>query len=320
MPDEPTIALLAEADRPLWKRFVYESRNGTLFHDLDFLAYHPPSRFQSAHLVLKYKGNLCAVLPAVRSKKNGRPVLLSHPGASYGGLVVAKGFGAEDTFQIVKGLATWAEKEGYSRIEMTLPPEFCSADPDHHLEFVLHLAGFRILHRQLTGAVPLFEPHPRITNSAMRMVGKARRSGVEVKESGDYRAFHEILLGNRAKHGAAPTHSLEELEKLKKLVPGHLALFMADLKGKPIAGTLLFVLNERVVLNFYMAHLWEFQEHRATNLLFYETIQWAKAKGYFYLDMGTSMVGAEPNWSLTDFKERFGARGFLRDTYELVLT
>jgi lipid II:glycine glycyltransferase (peptidoglycan interpeptide bridge formation enzyme) len=152
------------------------------------------------------------------------------------------------------------------------------------------------------------------------MVGKARRSGVEVKESGDYRTFHEILLGNRSKHGAAPTHSLEELEKLRKLVPGHLSLFMAVLKGKPIAGTLLFVLNERVVLNFYMAHLWEFQEHRATNLLFYETIQWAKAKEYLFLDMGTSMVGAEPNWSLTDFKERFGARGFLRDTYELALS
>jgi lipid II:glycine glycyltransferase (peptidoglycan interpeptide bridge formation enzyme) len=165
----------------------------------------------------------------------------------------------------------------------------------------------------------LFESHPGITNSAMRMVGKARRSGVEVKESGDYRAFHEILTLNRSKHGATPTHSFAELEKLSKLVPDHLALFLAELEGKPIAGALLFILNERVVLNFYLAHLWEFQEHRAANLLLYETIQWARGKGFRYLDMGTSMIGSEPNWSLTDFKERFGARGFLRDTYELVL-
>lgn len=314
-----TLTPLSEADRPAWKRFVYESRNGTLFHDLDFLAYHPASRFHPAYLLVRRGENLCAVLPAVKVDEEGGTALLSHPGASYGGPVMAPDLGAEEVFRIVEKVVGWAKSEGYGRIEMTLPPEICSEEPDHHLEFALHLAGFSVLRSQLTGAIPLFEPHPRITNSAMRMVGKARRSGVEVRESQDYKTFHEILTLNRSKHGATPTHSLAELEKLSKLVPDHLALFLAELKGKPIAGALLFVLNDRVVLNFYLAHLWEFQEYRATNLLCYETIRWAKEKGFRYLDMGTSMIGAEPNWSLTDFKERFGARGFLRDTYHLVL-
>lgn len=314
-----TLARLAEADCPIWKRFVYESRNGTLFHDLDFLAYHPPSRFQTVHLTVKKKGNLCAVFPAVKAEKEGQTALVSHPGASYGGLALAQGLGAEEVFQIVEKLVAWAKGEEFVRIEMTLPPEICSIDPDNILEFALHLAGFRIVRRQLTGAIPLFESHPKITNSAMRMVGKSKREGVEVKESEDYKTFYEILVENRSKHGAVPTHTLAELERLKKLVPEHLALFLAELKGKPIGGTLLFVLNSRVVLNFYLAHLWEYQEHRAANLLVYETIQWAKSKGFHYLDMGTSMIGTEPNWSLTEFKERFGARGFIRDTYELRL-
>jgi hypothetical protein len=54
--------------------------------------------------------------------------------------------------------------------------------------------------------------------------------------------------------------------------------------------------------------------------LFYETIQWVKSRGFRYLDMGTSMVGVEPNWSLTDFKERFGARGFLRNSFQLEIS
>lgn len=203
---------------------------------------------------------------------------------------------------------------------MTLPPEICSEDPDHHLEFALYLSCFKITRSQLTGAVPLFPPHPKIKNSAMRMVGKAKRAGVEVATSDDFKGFYEILVENRSQHGAKPTHTLEDLEKLRKLVPGRLVLFEAMLGGKAIAGTLLFLLNEQVALNFYLAHLREFQEHRATNLLFYETIQWAKNKGVRYLDMGTSMVGAEPNWSLTDFKERFGARGFLRNTFEVRLS
>jgi CelD/BcsL family acetyltransferase involved in cellulose biosynthesis len=319
MPDDLLIAPLSEAVSPAWKRFVYESRNGTLFHDLDFLAYHPPSRFQSVHLLIRKKGNPCAVFPAVRVKEEGRTSLVSHPGASYGGLVLAQGLGAKEVCQMVEKLVAWAKGEGFERIEMTLPPEICSQGPDHRLEFALHLAGFRIVRRQLTGAIPLVESHPKIANSTMRMVGKARRAGVEVRESGNYKTFYEILVANRSKHGAKPTHTLAELERLKKLVPEHLALFLAEWKGKPIGGTLLFVLNARVVLNFYLAHLWEYQEHRAANLLVYETIQWAKRKGFHYLDMGTSMIGAEPNWSLTEFKERFGAQGFLRDSYELVL-
>jgi len=319
------ISTLCEKDRPLWKRFVYESQNGTLFHDLDFLAYHPSSRFRSVQLLFRDKGNLCAIFPAVEVKQGGqRKTLSSHPGASHGGLAIAKGLGAEEVYGLVSKLVNWAKEEGYGRIEMTLPPGIYAADPNQHLDFALYLAGFRILRRQLSGVVPLLPPYPQITNSALRMATKARRSGVEVRESRsderDYRAFYDILVENRAKHGAAPTHTWEEMDRLRRLIPDQLVLFTAEFNGQPIAGALLFVLNERVVLNFYLAHRWEYQEYRATNLLFHETIQWAKAKGFRYLDMGTSMLGEEPHWSLVDFKERFGARGFLKDTFELELT
>lgn len=311
---------LSDSERPLWKHFIYESQNGTLFHDLDFLAYHPTSKFTPVPLLFQEKGNLKAVFPGVEQKKGNHKALLSHPGASYGGLVLARGLGAEEIYKLVSDLVTWGKEQGFGRIEMTLPPEICSEDPDHHLEFALILSGFKIARSQLTGAVPLFPPHPRIKNSAMRMVGKARRAGVEVAKSDDFKGFYEILVENRSQHGAKPTHTFEELERLRKLVPEHLVLFEAMLGGKAVAGTLLFLLNERVALNFYLAHLREFQEHRATNLVFYETIQWVKAQGFRYLDMGTSMVGAEPNWSLTDFKERFGARGFLRNTFQLEMS
>ena len=47
-----------------WKRFVEESNNGTLFHDLDFLAYHPPGKFRTCHLVFSEAGETIAVMPA----------------------------------------------------------------------------------------------------------------------------------------------------------------------------------------------------------------------------------------------------------------
>ena len=38
-------------DAPAWKALLGDSHNATLFHDLDFLAYHPPGKHVFNHLV-----------------------------------------------------------------------------------------------------------------------------------------------------------------------------------------------------------------------------------------------------------------------------
>ncbi len=314
------IRSLSDSDRPLWKRFIYESQNGTLFHDLDFLAYHPASRFRSRHLLFWEKGNLVAVCPAADQEENGQKVLISHPGASWGGLVFPKGFKAENVNDLIVGLVSYAREEKIERIVITLSPEFYSEKPDHALRFALHLSGFRVVKRQLSGAVALSFFPSCLKKTALQKAQQSRRTGVRVVRSDDYRAFYPVLVQNRAKHGATPTHSLDELLRIDQLIPGRLALFLAEHESRPIAGALLFLVNGNVALSFYIAHKEEYKQHRATNLLLMETMQWAQQEGFRYYDMGTSMIGEKPNWSLVAFKETFGAQSFLRDTYELVLT
>jgi hypothetical protein len=38
-------------DADAWKAFLRDSNNGTLFHDLEFLAYHPRGKYDFRHLV-----------------------------------------------------------------------------------------------------------------------------------------------------------------------------------------------------------------------------------------------------------------------------
>ena len=81
------------------------------------------------------------------------------------------------------------------------------------------------------------------------------------------------------------------------------------------AGVTAFLCNDRVVLAFYISHDEAFQEYRPVNHLFYEIIRWSIEKGYRFLDYGIFTVNEEPNWGLGKFKESFGARGILRETF-----
>ena len=74
-----------------WDRFVMqESGNGTFLQTRNFLNYHPAGRFEDASLVVYNEhGGLGAVVPgAVQQRKDGRKVFRSHPGSTYGGLVL----------------------------------------------------------------------------------------------------------------------------------------------------------------------------------------------------------------------------------------
>ena len=108
--------------------------------------------------------------------------------------------------------------------------------------------------------------------------------------------------------------------ELKKLFPQKIQLIGAYLKNKMIAGVINFYCNDKVVLVFYISHNPDFQEYRAVNLLFYNTIKDSIKKKLHYLDFGLFTVNMDPNWGLGRFKESFGARGILRDTFYLDLS
>src|SRR5690349_11144509 len=78
-----------DVDADAWDRFVDESANGTFMHTRRFLSYHPPQRFHDHSLLfLDESQKLRAVFTAAEVLDKGRRILKSHPGATYGGLVV----------------------------------------------------------------------------------------------------------------------------------------------------------------------------------------------------------------------------------------
>ncbi len=312
-----------DSHRGEWEDFVLRANNGTVFHRQQFLDYHPKGRFDNRHLMIRDGAALAAVMPALVRDEQGSPTLISYGGASYGGLVVAPGLGIADINKICEATVEHWSQQGIKRMLVTQPPLVYYAQPHQYIDFCWAKLGFAYLKREITAVIPLeFRDEDAIvasfrqeTRTALR---KGQKAGIEVKQSDDLDEFYHILEKNLSqRHNVKPTHTVEELKKLKKLLPDDIIQFTAYQGKKALAGITVFVCNPRVILAFYISHEQKYQELRPVNSVYHEVIRWGWQNGFKHLDLGTFTLNMQPNWGLGKFKENFGAKGFLRETFEL---
>jgi hypothetical protein len=308
-------------DSAAWNAFVARSNNGTLFHRLDFLDYHG-SRFEKeAHHLAWTKGDsIQAVMPLGIFRAGERLAARSPVGASYGGIVVPRELSLARAGELVETLLSYLCAQGVASLSWVPSPGFYCERAHDYVEFFFLKAGARVASAELTSyAAVLEETAGEFRHAAVKAVRKARESGVTVAQSGDVDAFWEILAANRAKFDSVPTHSRDEIEWLLTRLPDDVRLFLATVDGTPIAGSLVFRLNPRVIMDFYWAHRDEWQHVRPVSLLVHEILRWARAEGCTWFDFGTQTIDMVPVEGSTRFKETFGALGVFRRKWEIDL-
>ena len=308
-----------------WDEFVDLGNNGTIFHLRTFLKYHPADRFKDHSLLVKKKGRLFSVFPAAEITIGNKVFLVSHPGATFGSFVVSKSLSIADAMLLTESLIYYAKKNDFDGIRITLPPNIYQNRVSNYMDYSFFKQGFRYLKREVTSILflenDLEKTLEQFRSSHRRGVNKARKSGVQVRQSKDFDSFYKILKKNlNIRHGVDPTHTLEELKRLYDLLPDKVFLFAAYLDGNMIAGVVNFLINDNVILAFYISHNKEYSDYRSLNLLFATVFDWAIKTKFKIYDFGIFTVNGEPNMGLGRFKENFGASGIFRDTVELTIT
>lgn len=303
-----------------WDQFVDDSDNGTIFHTRRFLSYHPKERFNDVSLVVRKKNSVFSLLPAVLIEKEGKKILSSHGGASYGSYVYKSDLNFQEAHDLVDILLDYAKQIGADRIQVTPPPIIYQTKLSNYIDFALVRNGFEYLKREVSSVVQLDVPKDQLIYTyrpeARTALKKSQKLGIEIAETERFEEYYEILKKNlKMRHGVTPTHTLDELMKLKYMFPAKIKLWGAFLEDKLIAGVCNFNANPKVVLAFYISHDEAYQEYRAVNLLFYEIMNRYRDDGFRFLDFGIFTVNMEPNWGLGRFKENFGSRGIFRDYF-----
>jgi hypothetical protein len=301
---------------------VDRSRNGTLFHQRRFLAYHAEGRFLDESLLLYRDDRLVAVYPAAIDTLDGECWSVSHPGSTYGGPVVPPEASLADVTDVMGAIVEHNARHGMTGLRMRLSEQAFRQLPSDEIEFVLWTMGFQPVAAELSTTIPLADgadaARARYRSDTGRSVRAAARNGVCVDWSDDYQGFWAILEENLQRHGARPTHTLAEMARLRELCgDDRIRLAAGSVGGELVAGVLVFVANPAVFHAFYIAQDYAHQQSRALSAVIDFLVGWGASTGYRWFNLGisTEARGRVVNWGLFRFKEGFGGSGFNRITY-----
>ena len=303
-----------------WEAFVDASNNGTMFHNLKFLDYHSAGKFDFYNLMIRRNDELIGVLPG--GLKNGN-TFWSPTGASYGSVVTGD-IHFETALDIVDAVLEFGRTKKWSDLYMIPPPFIYFDNYNQHIEYAFLYRKFDFELHYISHAIHLNHGNDYLAyfdKTARKTIHKIQREGkLRIEDSDDYATFHNILTENKARHDVKPTHTLEDMLKIRELMPDRVKLMLVYDGDLPIAGTWLFLCNPQVVLCFYNMLLYEYEHMKPIYLVMNETVRWAIENGYRWVDIGVSQdTKAEdpmtPSLNLIQFKERFDSRGVLRTTY-----
>ena len=304
-----------------WDQFINASNNGTMFQKQRFINYHIDRKFVDNSLIIKNNNNIVAVLPA--AIKNN--ILYSHPGSSYGGLVLAKKTEFSVINNIIQELDNYCKNKKLKSIFLINSPSIYHKEVDDSLDYLLQWNHFRKKEIYISHAVNINE-----TVSVLDLLKKRKRrylnnddglNALEFKESNEFDLFYDILLRSKEKFKTKPTHSLEELYQLKKIFPEQIKLLLTMKKDSVVGGSLMFFANKKISLIFYNTILEELRNSQISMLQLYKCMEISKQLGYQMVDFGVSHTPEAndpmaPKLSLIHFKEQFNARGVLRVAYQ----
>lgn len=111
-----------------------------------------------------------------------------------------------------------------------------------------------------------------------------------IQQSDDYAAFWQILQGNlQARYGVRPVHTLDEMLLLKSRFPDNIQLYTAQLDGRVIGGTVLY-LTGKVLHTQYISSTSEGKHLGAVDALF-DCILNKDYANYPIFDFGKSTEG-----------------------------
>ena len=316
------VAPLRPGEELAWAEFLAASENGTLFHDLQFLAYHPTGRFVFHHLIVRRGNEILALLPGGLSGEPDRPIFNSPLGASFGGPIVAAGLRTGQALALIEAIQDYVRAQDWGGIEVTLAPPFYQGRQNQLMEFALFRCGFRQKHRWLCHVVPLDsgagERYERLFRASyIGNVQRARRNGITTVDCGldGLDAFRSVFKDTYARHGVAPTHTSEEIANLLRRLPDRVRLHLAMMAGVPLAGLLILLLNNRVAYSYYICSSTEHRREHGNVVAFAALIDRLAEHGYRYLDLGPSAWDGNFNAGVTFFKEGLGAIGHCRDRW-----
>jgi CelD/BcsL family acetyltransferase involved in cellulose biosynthesis len=303
-----------------WDDLVERGPMATFLHSRLFLSYHEERFADASVLLLEDGGTLRGVFPAAL-EPGDRHKVVSHPGATYGGLIHDGALNGDRAVGALRELRAHYASRGLTGLVYKPVPHIYHRSPSADDVWALSELGAKRIGCDLSCAIELGARRP-LTQRRERALRKARESGVEVSDDPAtldalWPVVEEAL---ERRHNARPVHTLGEIEILQSRFPAAVRPVVARVEGRVIAGVVLFV-TPTVAHTQYIAASERGMETSALDAVIQRSIELADEAGVRYFDFGISpgegRRGLLPG--LYRWKAEFGGGGVLHERYELEL-
>lgn len=242
---------------------------------------------------------------------------ISHVSAPFGGFDFAEETKFEDQLFFVIEVQRLLKEIGVKDLLIHQPP--ASSDSNAEFSSRLRYLGFEIKEERAYQMIPIQESFEKgLHQMEKRKLLKAEENGfsfdwapsTKLKEVLDFVEEQRSLLGYefsmnwnqlRAYHQAFPTHYLG-------------ARVWHD--GRMIAASILVKEKENTLYQFAPAHLRAYNRYSPVVFMTANIVEWAKSRGFSWLNLGTSYVDGVKNESLYQFKENLGAHTFIAASFQ----
>ena len=313
-----------DEDAAAWDAFLLQTVNGTFLQSRRFLSYHPAGRFRDCSLMIyDAKGNLAALCPGADQMMDGRRVFVSHPGSTFGGILVApKHYKAAKVLAMLDALEAWWRAEGFAAVDLRITPSLFSKQGEDLLDYVL-------FHHHYKESVELStyidydefrEPVEANFSQGKRtdfhngqkigMYGRPLRLPEELDD------FYDVLCESLSKYGVQPVHSYEELLDFAQVrltkECGFYGVFLPQEMGeRMVAGAMMFYFSEvHLAHTQYLAAVNDYRRYSPMTFLCTYLIDTMRQRGFqkFSFGISTEERGRVLNKGLIFAKESYGSR------------
>jgi hypothetical protein len=276
------------------------------------MEYHS-DRFLDSSLLFFEDDVLIAVMPANVSGS----VLLSHEGLTFGGVISDKQMKIELMLDLFGCLMTYLDQHRITTLVYKAVPHIYHTVPAEEDLYALFRYGAKLTRRDVACAIRLDDPIP-FGKGKKKSIKQSKKNGLTIKRTNDFEAFmsiEEVVL--RSKYNVKPTHTSSEIASLAQKFPENIKLFAAYKDEMMLAGVIIYESKHFAHVQYSASSEIGAKMGASDVLMDCLITQYSNGKKYFDFGISTEKGGAYLNRGLAAYKESFGARAVMYDTYKV---
>jgi len=181
-------------------------------------------------------------------------------------------------------------------------------------------SGFDICSAEINSAIVVDELifENKISYAKVKRLKRSRQENLEfrVLAMEELNEVHSFIRSCREERGAMLSLTLSQLKGIIESCPDDFLLFGIFQGGKLIAASISVKVNKRILYDFYHAHPKSFDQLSPVVALVDGIYGYCQQNKFELLDLGTSAVDRQINFSLLNFKTQLGGQLSLKLTFE----